>query len=251
MNSKVPGYNFFLPVKAGRAVEEVILQLEAAIIENKIAPGEKLPSEREMQVQFKTGRGVIREALQVLKQKDLVEIKKGARGGAFVKNVEVVKISESLSLFLKQNNIPPQSIVEFRQTIDNTISTLAIARGEKSEKEKLVSTATRLKELVLRNEPDMEPIIELDRELNTIFVKMTKNPVFEWVMRALQSGFSSYDYALYQDAEFRKKAADNWISTAKEIEAGEPLKASSYVNNHYLLLKECINSGSLKAGALE
>jgi len=43
--------------------------LEPAIVEGKIKPGERLPSEREMQIQFGTGRGVVREALKILKQK--------------------------------------------------------------------------------------------------------------------------------------------------------------------------------------
>ncbi|MCA1742593.1 MAG: GntR family transcriptional regulator, partial [Desulfovibrionales bacterium] len=61
--------NLFEPVKAGRAGEDIALQIQAAIIAGNITPGEKLPSERELQSLFKTGRGVVREALQVLKHK--------------------------------------------------------------------------------------------------------------------------------------------------------------------------------------
>lgn len=231
----------FIPVKTGRAVEDIVLQLEAAIINKNILPGEKLPSEREMHTRFHTGRGVVREALQALKQKGLIEIKKGAKGGAYVKNLDAVTVSESMSLFLKQSNIEPGSIVEFRESIDNTITTLAIARGSKEEKNHLLEKTFTLHKLLLTPEPDMESIIELDRELNLLLVQMTKNPVFEWIMHALQSGLSSYDYALYQNHEYRKETAENWIATAREIAANEPLKALSHVSHHYILLKRCIS----------
>jgi DNA-binding FadR family transcriptional regulator len=233
--------NFIIPAKTGRAVEDVVLQIEAAIINKKIFPGDRLPSEREMHVRFQTGRGVIREALQVLKQKGLIEIKKGAKGGAYVKNLEAIKVSESMSLFLKQNDIPPESIVEFRESIDSTITTLAIARGSADEKNSLVEKTLVLYKLLHNMEPDMSTIIELDRELNLMLVKMTRNPVFEWIMHALQSGFSSYDFALYEDENFRKETADNWIATAREIAACEPIRAHSYISRHYIFLRECIN----------
>ena len=62
----------FSPAQVGRAGEDIALQIEAAILGGKILPGERLPSERELQVQFHTGRGVIREALGALKQKGLI-----------------------------------------------------------------------------------------------------------------------------------------------------------------------------------
>ncbi len=90
----------------GRAGEDVALQIEAAILDGTFKPGERLPGERELQSQFHTGRGVVREALGALKQKGLIEIRKGAKGGAVVKNVEMHLVSESLALFLKQQRLP-------------------------------------------------------------------------------------------------------------------------------------------------
>jgi DNA-binding FadR family transcriptional regulator len=130
--------------------------------------------------------------------------------------------------------------VEFRESIDNTIITLAIARGSSDEKNSLVDKTLVLYKLLHEPEPDMSAIIELDRELNIILVKMTGNPVFEWIMHALQSGFSSYDFALYEDENFRKQTAENWVATAREIAACEPLKAQSYASRHYIFLRECI-----------
>lgn len=88
----------FLPAEIGRAGEDIALQIEAAILEVRISPDERLPSERVLQTQFQSGRGVMCEAIRVLKQKGLVEIRKGAKGGAYVKQIEVGTVSESLAV---------------------------------------------------------------------------------------------------------------------------------------------------------
>lgn len=230
----------FTPARAGRASEDVALQIEAAIVSGKIKPGDGLPSERDLQAQFRTGRGVIREALRTLKQKGLIEIRKGAKGGAFVKQIEVANVSESLALFLKQNHISPEHLIEFRESIDRTITTLAIARADAAEKQRLVEDTARLKEFLAQDEPNMLALGEMDRELNIRLAKMTGNPVFEWVMRAIQLGFSSHDYALYEDPYYREKTIANWNETAREIAANEPLRALSFIGYHYVLLQRCV-----------
>lgn len=238
--------SIFSPVQAGRAGEDIALQIEAAIMSGKIIPGESLPSERELQAQFGTGRGVVREALRALKEKGLIEIRKGAKGGAFVKQVDVAHASEPLALFLKQHSIDPDHVAEFRESIDRTISILAISRGSRQEKENLVASAEAFRDAFNSPEPDMIALGEMDRQLNIDLARMTHNPVFEWIMRAMQSGFSSFDYALYENEDFRSQTINNWCDTAREIAAGEPLKALSYITNHYSLLMKCLRQGEAK-----
>ncbi|WP_045212776.1 FadR/GntR family transcriptional regulator [Desulfonatronovibrio magnus] len=234
--------NLFEPVKAGRAGEDIALQIQAAILAGKITPGQRLPSERELQNLFKTGRGVVREALQVLKQKGLIDILKGSKGGAYVKNLEVVNVSESFALFLRQNQTDSMQIIEFRESLDYVITDLAIARGTKKEKEMLIEKTDMLAETVKADGQSLESLVELDRELNILFAQMTKNPIFEWIMRAIQLGFSSMDNALYEDAEYRAYAVENWQHTAKEIAASDPIKAKSYISYHYLILRKKVST---------
>jgi len=231
----------FTPVKTGRASEEVALQIEAAIMDGRLCPGERLPSEREMQSQFGTGRGVVREAIKILKQKGLLEVKKGAKGGAYIRQLDMGNVSESLALFLKQHPVEPEKLIEFRESMDRTITQLAITHAEQTEKDELVHEAQRLEGMLREDEPDLIATSELDRQLNIMLVRMARNPLFEWVMHALQMGFSSHDYALYQDAEYREKAAANWSDTAKAIAQGELMRALAFIGHHYVLLRQCID----------
>lgn len=230
----------FRPAQVGRASEDVALQIEAAIMNGRIPMGERLPSERSLQVLFRSSRGVIREALRALKQKGMIEVKKGARGGAFVKNLEVFNASEPLAIFLKQNNVPPNLLIEFRESVDRSITQLAISRGSTQEKQTLVDKATEFEALIRAPDPDMQTVAETDRELNLLLVKMTRNPMFEMVMRTIQMGFSSLDQLLYEDPRYRSLTAANWRETAVQIAEGETLRALSHISHHYVLLQRCI-----------
>lgn len=240
MSRNASNKQLFIQVSIGRVSEEIVLQIEAAILDGRLKAGERLPSEREMQTQFGTGRGVIREAIKILKQKGLLEVRKGTKGGAYVKQLEVANVSESLALFLKQHQVSPETLIEFRESMDRAITTLAIARSSSEEKKELLKEALRFEATLGEAEPDLTSTSEHDRKLNIMLARMAKNELFEWVMRALQMGFSSHDFALYEDASYRAKAASNWSNTARAVAEGEPMKALSFIGLHYALLRQCV-----------
>lgn len=227
----------FFPARSGRASEDVALQLEAAIVGGTFEPGTSLPSERALQEQFGTGRGVIREAISALRQKGLVEVRKGAKGGAYVRQLEVANVSESLALFLRQHHVGTQDLIEFRESVDRTITLLAVSRGSDADKRALVQGAEELEREVRGDQPDLTRVAEMDRELNLMLARMADNPIFEWIMRAVQLGFSSHDYALYEDQGFAAKTVDNWTETARAIAAGDPMRALNSIGFHYSLLR--------------
>ena len=239
MNSEM-SHSPLVPVKSGRASEDIALNLEAAILDGRIKPGERLPSERDMQVQFGTGRGVVREAIKILKQKGLLEVRKGVKGGAYVRELEMANVSESLALFLKQHPVEPEKLIEFRECMDRAITILAIARGTRPEKDALLEAVLGFEALMREPEPDLTMTGELDRELNLMLARMAQSPLFEWVMHALQMGFSSHDYALYEHPVYREQAAANWSDTARAIADQEPMRALSCIGRHYGMLRECV-----------
>ncbi len=236
----LPLQHSFSPAKIGRASEDIALQIEAAILEEKILPGQKLPSEREMQNQFQCGRGVIREAIRALKQKGLVETRKGSKGGSYITEVDTSHIGESLAILLKQRHVQAESIIEFRESMDRIITILSVARGTKDEKERLLAGAEKLVKLADSPQTNDEEIAQQDRILNLLLAEMSKNPIFQWIMEAMQQGFSSYDYTLYSRLDYRRQFAANWQESALQIAANNPTKALLSISSHYALLNRCL-----------
>ena len=230
----------FHPVNGKEMTGNVALQIESAIIEGKLPPGEKIPSERDLQHLFKTGRGVVREALRELKQKGLIETRRGGKGGTYVKKIGADDVSQPLALMIKQHDVAIKDLIEFRESIDRTVTILAISRGEESEVQALLRGVGKLEKVGLGRNPSMERISQVDRELNLTLVQMTKNPLFDWIMQTIQMSFGSYDYVLYEDAYYREKTINNWRETAQAIVDREPMKALSVIGYHYVMLNRCI-----------
>src|SRR4051812_9112312 len=77
-------------VKRRRLYEDVASGLEAMIHEGALQPGDPLPSERELTVQFGVGRTAVREALFHLQKMGVIELKSGERAKVTRPTPEVV-----------------------------------------------------------------------------------------------------------------------------------------------------------------
>ncbi len=72
------------PVRAGNGFEEALEQILQLLRLGLVAPGERLPSERELSQQLRISRVTLREALKVLQDQGMVESRRGRYGGTFV-----------------------------------------------------------------------------------------------------------------------------------------------------------------------
>ncbi len=74
----------FRPVRAGNPFEETVERLLQAIKLGVVAPGDRLPSERDLAARFNVSRVTLREAIRVLAEAGYVESRRGRYGGTFV-----------------------------------------------------------------------------------------------------------------------------------------------------------------------
>jgi DNA-binding FadR family transcriptional regulator len=77
------GDALFRPVRAN-AFEETIERLLQAIKLGLVAPGERLPPERELAVRLDVSRVTLREAIRSLQQAGYIQSRRGRYGGSFV-----------------------------------------------------------------------------------------------------------------------------------------------------------------------
>lgn len=72
------------PVRAGNGFEEALEQALQLLRLGLVAPGERLPSERELSHRMRISRVTLREVLKVLQEQGMVESRRGRYGGTFV-----------------------------------------------------------------------------------------------------------------------------------------------------------------------
>jgi DNA-binding FadR family transcriptional regulator len=108
----------FHPVTGGRASSEVVRQIKAAILDGRLKPGDRLSSERELTDQLGVSRVTIRDALRTLETSGLIDVRVGARGGAFVRVPEPDRVGRGLANMLMLSSIEPVEVTEARMIFE-------------------------------------------------------------------------------------------------------------------------------------
>jgi GntR family transcriptional repressor for pyruvate dehydrogenase complex len=103
-------------------------QIEALIVEGRLQPGQRLPSERELADQLGVSRTVVREAVRGLVAKGLLEVRPGS--GTLIRSPSARAVSQSMTLFLRagQPNLDYTKIHEIRRVLEVEIAGLAAER---------------------------------------------------------------------------------------------------------------------------
>ncbi|MEU8318958.1 GntR family transcriptional regulator [Nonomuraea sp. NPDC048881] len=115
----------FEPVRAVRAYERVVEQVEEAIESGALGPGARLPSERELMVQFSVGRSTVREALRVLQARGLVRSRPGDPNGAEVLPFSPAALHKSMTTLARVAELSLAELVQFRMVLDSSAVLLA------------------------------------------------------------------------------------------------------------------------------
>ena len=72
--------------KSGTLYEDVVKEIKMAILSGRFPSGSPLPSEQHLAEQFGVSRPVVREALRYLQFSGFLEIRRGTKGGAYIKD---------------------------------------------------------------------------------------------------------------------------------------------------------------------
>ena len=214
----------FKPVKQNRIFQDVVEQIEEAIINGTLAAGEKLPPERDLKETFSISRGTLREALRVLEQKRLIDIQLGAGGGAIVREVTPEAMTNGLSLLVRQKEVPLKDLQEFRMDIEGNIARLAAMRMTEEKTAKLEQILTFAKEL-LDQHKGWEPYVEADAHFHMMLADIADNAIYAYIQTAIHENINRYyaEFLEKDEAELKHHYQDlcNIVAAVKKGDAEE------------------------------
>ena len=235
----------FQEAKRKRVFEDVVEQIQEAILQGKIGIGEKLPAERELQTLFKTSRGTLREALRVLEQRGLLEIKRGVSGGAVVRKVPLGVMSESFILLVRSQRVPIKHLIEFRRDIEGRVAALAAERASAEDIERLKSLLEEASQHLAGNEVEWEAFLRLDKQLHLEFANISGNPLYISIFQAIHENIARY-YETYlpKIEEHHKEEYKNLCEIVQAIEERDPARAASLAEYHVFHFASDLGLGS-------
>ena len=116
--------------------DRVAEQLTEAILSRQLAPGERLPSERELGEKFKVSRTVVREAVRSLAARGLVRVTSGR--GVDVNGPDSGNVAASMRLLVRgREGLDYGMVNEVRSAVEVQTAGLAAKRGRPEDLQRL------------------------------------------------------------------------------------------------------------------
>ncbi len=223
----------FQKVKKKRVYHEVADQIEEAVISGLLKPGEKLPAERKLVERFDISRRTLREALRIVEQKGLIEIKVGSRGGAFVKDLTTAPISESLGLLIRSKKISLRELAEFRLDIESLVAGRAARRATSEDVDSLKDLLVKGESLLASNRFNWRAFMEVDQQLHLTLARIARNSIHEFILKTIHENINRYyESYLPKDKKIWKQSYLEMRPLVKAVEDGDVKKAFSLAQEH-------------------
>src|SRR3989304_1916879 len=109
-------------VRHTRLSEEIVGQIERLILNHELPIGAALPPERQLAAQLGVSRNILREAVRMLVQRGLLEVRPGS---GF--------LQDFLDLFVRTSEFGLFDLVEARQALEVQIAELAAQRATEDD----------------------------------------------------------------------------------------------------------------------
>lgn len=224
----------FNKIKQNRAYEGVVEQLQESILNGQFVVGDYLPGERNLAETFGVSRGTIREALRVLEQKGLIEIRVGIKGGTIVKAATTKLMSDSLDILIRSKKIDLKHIGEFREGVEGLTAYLAAKRATKEDIKKLKILLSKARECYEAGTSHWNKMTEVGTQIHGSLAKITRNPIYIFVHQIIHDNISNY-YASFLkkiDDDLYKENYLDLCNIVNAIAEGECEQARDFVLNH-------------------
>ncbi|RII30190.1 MAG: FadR family transcriptional regulator [Geobacter sp.] len=182
----------FKAVKQNRAYQDVVEQIQEAIISGSLKPGSQLPAERELKEQFGISRGTLREALRVLEQKGLIEIRTGVSGGSIIREVNSEQLSENLGFLIRNRTVSLHDLAEFREAMEGSVAALAAQRAGEEDLALLGKLVTEAEGYLKEGRKGWDNFIRTDEKVHMALARISGNQLFISVLESVYFNIHTY-----------------------------------------------------------
>lgn len=230
-------------VKQPKISEVILQQLEEMILEGTLSPGQKLPAERDLAEQFSVSRPSLREAIQKLESKGLVNRRQG--GGTFVSKNLLSSISDPLFALLASKDEAQFDLLEFRHGLEGMAAYYAAMRGNATDFTKIQNKFDVIADVQLENTSlttDFKVEAEAIYDFYMAICEASHNTVILHLARAMSAllieNIEQNLVILYKRPEAPNRIAHYRKQLMVSILSGEPNKAWGASHKNLAFIEE-------------
>lgn len=192
---------------APRAWRSVLESIEHDLLEGRLGPGDRLPSERDLAVDLGVGRSSVREAFRVLEVMGLIRTATGSgpQAGAIVIATPTGGMSALLRLQVAAQGFPLEDVVKTRLVIEDAVVTELAGESARD-----TAAAHRILHAMDAAHLSAAEFLALDAQLHLALADASGNSVIAAMMAGLRTAIESYVLA-------GAAAIDDWEGMADRL----------------------------------
>ncbi|KEA64404.1 Transcriptional regulator, GntR family [Marinobacterium lacunae] len=162
----------------------IVDEVKAMIVSEKLLPGDRLPSEKELIETFGCSKGTVREALKALEVEGLVWTRPGPGGGAWLSEVGTDPASKALRNYLYFKHLSAEQVYQMRKLIEVELAVSVV--GHLGEREfALLDEYIRACSHRPSNEEEQREQRIAELEFHNVLADACPNPLLGFIARFL------------------------------------------------------------------
>jgi GntR family transcriptional regulator, transcriptional repressor for pyruvate dehydrogenase complex len=217
------------PVDVPKASDVLARELRERILSGELVEGTALPAERELVKQTQMSRATVREALRILEVQNLVRVRAGRAGGAFVQRPTTKSMASTVSMLIRGRQIKLADLMETREALEPFCAELA-ARKHTDEDLAVLDQANT--DIAVPG-ADLSAFLQANLDWHVGVAMASHNELLIGFMTALsQAIYTGTENAAFVDDNVRAVTARAHRSITKAIRSGDAEAAGRRMRNH-------------------
>lgn len=220
-------------VQKSSLVQEIVEQIEGSIMDGSYAAGDKLPAIHELQEIVGASQGTLREALRILQQKGLIEIRLGVKGGAYIRESSTETVSEGLALLIRQRRITYEELADFRKVVEAGMIRLVAGNVTPKEVAGLKRYLIKMRTFSKKGADGWQKFLDVEVALRKELIRLSKNRMYEAVLVPLHENIFAYSRDLLNSETSQPdKAYQDWQEIIAALADGDADAAAAITVAH-------------------
>lgn len=209
-----------------RLVDRVVDEIQQLIVDKKLKPGMKLPPEREFAEQIGVSRTVVREAVQILDAKGLLQVKHGI--GTIVREIGGAQINEPITMLFQTKGITLENLHQVRTILEVEIAGIAAKNANQEE-------VNHLEEVLLDLETSMDDPVKFalgDAAFHHALAKISHNPLLIMVLDSIGGLMKEVRLSVSNYPNLFKTVMPDHREILASVRSKDPHRARQAMRNH-------------------
>ncbi|MGW6278768.1 FadR/GntR family transcriptional regulator [Kribbella sp. NPDC055071] len=166
----------FQPVQPVRAYQRIVEQVEDALFRGDLAPGQRLPSERELVTQFAVSRSTVREALRVLESNGVVRSRPGDPNGPEILPFSQTALRKQLVRLARVDELTLSELIGFRMIMDGAAIQVASRLRTPEQLAEMEETLVAMRAAI---DVDFAAFSEADLAFHDVIARISRNSLIQ------------------------------------------------------------------------